>query len=162
MFNIRQIVVRIFFLSAININKYIYICSIIVYSQITILWTRNNNTYNTSKMAAKHVTIFRLISALCNFKPFISHNQIYRNRKKHFFGCLGCRIMTPIDKTPLYAVFFDIYTIFYWPSIQRCDSERFVHNDVTSPYYRKHSAVSGMFSENLKFILFLRSLINYC
>ena len=36
-----------------------------------------------------------------------------------------------------------------------------VYNDVTSPNHRRYSAVSGTFSENLKFTLFKRSLINY-
>ena len=102
-----------------------YVFSIIVYSQITILWTRNNNTYNTQKIAAKHVTNSRLISAFSTFKPFISHNRIYRNRKKNFVGCFGCRIMTPIDKTPFICRFFlTFYTIINWPSIQRGDLKR--------------------------------------
>ena len=81
-------------------------------------------------LTAKHVTISWHISPLCTFKPFISHNRIYRNRKKNFIGCLSCRIMTLIDKTPFISRFFDILynfqLVFYtkmWHSdrIQRCD-----------------------------------------
>ena len=72
-------------------------------------------------LAAKHVTNSRFIAALCTFKPFISHNRIYWNRRKNFVGCLGCRIMTPIDKTVSSETFgcfrnifgkFKIYTFF--------------------------------------------------
>ena len=75
-------------------------------------------------LAAKHITSSRPILALCTFKPFISHNRIYRNRKKNFVGCLGCRSMTPIDKTPFICRFFDILQNFQSALIQRCDSER--------------------------------------
>ena len=63
-------------------------------------------------LAAKHVTSSRPISALCTFKPFISHDRIYRNRKKTVVGCLGCRTMTPIDKTPFICRFLTFYGSF--------------------------------------------------
>ena len=63
-------------------------------------------------LSIKHVTSLRLISVVCTFKPFISHNRIYRNRRKNFVGCLSCRIMTPIDKTPFICRFFRHFTQF--------------------------------------------------
>ena len=82
-------------------------------------------------LTAKHVTISWHISPLCTFKPFILHNRIYRNRKKNFIECLGCRIMTLIDKTPFICRFFRHFIQFsigllykdvtQSDRIQRCD-----------------------------------------
>ena len=82
-------------------------------------------------LTAKHVTISWHISLLCTLKPFISHNRIYRNRKKNFIGCLGCRIMTLIDKIPFICYFFRHFIQFsigllykdvtQRDRIQRCD-----------------------------------------
>ena len=84
--------------------------------QITILWTKRNN-----------------ISALCTFKPFISHNRIYRNRKKNFIGCLGCRIMTLIDKTPFICHFFRHFIRFSIGLLYKdvTQSDRIQRRDVT-------------------------------
>ena len=92
---------------------------------------RRNYTYVKMILTAKHVTISWHISPLCTFKPFISHNRIYRNRKKIFIGCLGCRIMTLIDKTPFICRFFRHFIQFsigllykdvtQSDRIQRCD-----------------------------------------
>ena len=121
-----------FVLSAININinKSIFF-SITVHLKIIILWTRRNYTYVKMILTAKHVTISWNISPLYTFKPFISHNRIYRNRKKYFIGCLGCRIMTLIDKTPFICRFFRHFIQFSISllykdvtrsdRIQRCD-----------------------------------------
>ena len=82
-------------------------------------------------LTAKHVTISWHISPLCTFKPFISHNRIYRNRKNIFIGFLGCQIMTLIDKTPFICRLFRHFIQFLIgllykdvtqsDRIQRCD-----------------------------------------
>ena len=128
-----------------NINNF----SIIVYLQIITLWTRNNNTYNTSKMVEKHVTSSRLILAFCTFRTIYFAQSDLPEPEKNVVGFLDCRIMTPIDKTPFICRFFlTSYTIFNWAYVFTIMRVRaIVHNDMTSPYYRKHSAVFGKFLE---------------
>ena len=76
-------------------------------------------------------------------------------------GVLVVELWHSLKKHHLYAVFFDILYNFQLVFYTKMWHRTIVYNDLTSPYHRKHSAVSGTFLDNLKFTLFKRSLINY-
>ena len=90
----------------ININKYIYFFNYSLFTENNIMNKKKLYLRQNMILAAEHVTISRLISALCTFKPFILHNRIYRNRKKILSGVLVFELWPLSTKHHLDAVFF--------------------------------------------------------
>ena len=95
----------------ININKYIYLFN---YSLLT-----DNNIMNKKKLylrkndlGSKTCYYFPAYLGVVHF-PTIYFTQSYLPEPENFFfGCLGYRIMTPIDKTPFMCRFFWHFTPF--------------------------------------------------